>query len=81
MSKISISLEDELEEDLDSLVSNHPNLTKRNRSALINYLIRQEALKQKREAMLEAAATIDELNLGWDKEEEYCAIIDAEVSG
>ena len=81
MSKISISLEDELEQDLDSLVATHPKLTKRNRSALINYLVRQEALKQKRKAMLEAAATIDELNLGWDEEEEYCAIIDAEVSG
>ncbi len=81
MSKISISLEDGLEKDLDSLVLTHPDLAKRNRSALINYLIKQEALKQKRTAMLEAASAIDELNLGWSEEEEYCSIIDAEVSG
>lgn len=81
MSKISISLEDGLEQDLDNLVLNHPDLAKRNRSALINYLIKQEALKQKRTAMLEAASAIDELNLGWSEEEEYCSIIDAEVSG
>ncbi|MEM8832626.1 MAG: hypothetical protein AAGE96_25295 [Cyanobacteria bacterium P01_G01_bin.19] len=81
MSKISISLEKGLQKSLDDLVSNHPNLVKRNRSALINYLVRQEVAKQKRIAMLEAAKAIDELNLGWDEEEEYCAIVDAEVSG
>lgn len=81
MNKISISLENGLEQDLDTLVSTHPELSKRNRSALISHLIRQEAAKQKRLAMIKAAATIDELNLGWTEEEEYCAIADAEVSG
>jgi hypothetical protein len=31
--------------------------------------------------MLEAAAVVDNLNLGWSEEEQNCAIIDAEVSG
>ena len=81
MSKISISLEDGLEADLDSLVKTHPDLNKRNRSALINYLVKKEAQSRKRQEMIEAAVAIDELNLGWSEEEEYCAIIDAEVSG
>jgi len=81
VSKISVSLEKGLEQELDELVQSHPGLTKRNRSSLINYLIKQATLKQKRIAMVEAASAIDEMNLGWSEEEEFCSIIDAEVSG
>lgn len=81
MAKISIYLDDNLERDLDNLVQNNPNLIKRNRSELFNYLLKQEAIRQKRAEMLEAAAAVDDLNLGWSEEEQNCAIIDAEVSG
>ncbi len=81
MAKISIYLDDERLKELDNLVENSPYLVKRNRSSLFNYLIEQEAIKQRRQKMLEAAKAADELNLGWSTEEEFCAIIDAEVSG
>ena len=81
MAKISIYLDDERLKELDNLVENSPYLVKRNRSSLFNYLIEQEAIKQRRQKMLEAAKAADELNLGWSTEEENCAIIDAEVSG
>lgn len=81
MSKISISLEDRLKGDLDNLVKTHPNLDKRNRSALVNYLVKEEVKRRKKQEMIEAAAAVDELNIGWSEEEEYCAIIDAEVFG
>ena len=81
MAKISIYLDDERLKELDNLVENSPYLVKRNRSSLFNYLIEQEAIKQRRQKMLEAAKAVDELNLGWSEEEENCAIIDAEVSG
>lgn len=55
--------------------------TRSNQNALINYLVKQKVAKQKRIAMLEASKTVDELNLGWDDEEEYGAIIDTQVSG
>ncbi|MDJ0632838.1 MAG: hypothetical protein QNJ34_06570 [Xenococcaceae cyanobacterium MO_188.B29] len=81
MAKISIYLDDEQLKDLDDLIANSPNLSKRNRSAFFSYLLKQEVAKQKRAMMLEAAAAVDELNLGWSEEEQNCAIIDAEVSG
>ena len=81
MAKVSIYLDDELLEKLDILVENSEYLTKRNRSSLCSYLIEQEAAKQKRRQMLEAAQAVDELGLGWSEEEQDCAIIDEEVSG
>ncbi|MEM7762148.1 MAG: hypothetical protein AAF298_29130 [Cyanobacteria bacterium P01_A01_bin.40] len=81
MAKISIYLDDERLRELDELVKNSPYLVKRNRSSLFNYLIEQEAIKQRRKTMLEAAQVADELNLGWSSEEENCAVIDLEVSG
>lgn len=81
MAKISIYLDDNLEKDLDNLVQNNPNLIKRNRSELFNYLLKQETIRQRRAEMLEAAAAVDDLNLGWSEEEQNCAIIDAEASG
>lgn len=81
MAKISIYLDDYLEKDLDNLVQNNPNLVKRNRSELFNYLLKQEIMKQKRTVMLEAAAAVEDFNLGWSQEEQNCAIIDAEAFG
>ena len=81
MAKISVYIDDELLKELDNLVQNSQNIAKRSRSALCSYLIEQEAAKQKRQQMLEAARAVDELNLGWSEEEQNCAIIDAEASG
>jgi hypothetical protein len=81
MAKISIYLEDSQLKDLDDLVKNTTHLNKKNRSAMVGYLLQQETIKQKRKRMLEAATAVDKLNIGWSEEEEYCAIIDAEVSG
>ena len=81
MAKISIYLDEQRLKELDELVDNYPHLTKRSRSALCSYLVEQEAAKQKRQKMIEAAMAIDEMNLGWSEEEQKCAIIDAEVSG
>ena len=79
MRKISIFLEDGIEKDSDSLVLNHPDLVKRDRSALIHLLIKQEAFKQQRTAMFAAALAVDE-SKGWSEEEEYCSIVDEKVS-
>ena len=81
MAKISIHLDEERLKELDELVKNSPNVTKRNRSALCSYLIKCETAKLQRQQMLEAAKALDELDISWSKEEENCAIIDAEVSG
>lgn len=81
MAKISIYLDEQRLKELDELVDNYPHLTKRSRSALCSYLVEQEAAKQKRQKMIEAAIAVDDLNLGWSEEEQSCAIIDAEVSG
>ena len=81
MPKISIYLDEERLKDLESLVKSNPHLTKRNRSELVSYLVKQAAIEQKRSEMLEAAEAINELHLGWSEEEQNCAIIDAEVSG
>ena len=81
MAKISIHLDENRLEELDELVKNSPKLTKRNRSALCSYLIKQEAAKLQREQMLKALIALDELNIGWSEEEENCAITDVKVSG
>lgn len=81
MAKISIYLDDCKLEQIDQLVKTNPNLANPNRSALISYLIDQEIIRQTRLNMVEAAKVIDELDLGWTKEEEECAITDMEVSG
>ncbi|MGF1589988.1 MAG: CopG family ribbon-helix-helix protein [Pleurocapsa sp.] len=81
MAKISIYIDDKLLEELDGLVKNSKYINKRSRSALCSYLIEQEVVRQQRQKMLEAAQTLDKLGLGWSKEEQNCAIIDAEVSG
>ncbi len=81
MAKISIYLDDCKLEQIDQLVKTNPNLANPNRSELISYLIDQEIIRQTRLNMVEAAKVIDELDLGWTKEEEECAITDMEVSG
>lgn len=81
MAKVSIYIDDELLNKLDSLVATSKHITKRNRSALCSYLIEQEVAKQKRKKMLEAAQAVDKLDLGWSEDEENCSITDAEVFG
>jgi predicted transcriptional regulator len=81
MAKVSIYIDDELLAQLDSLVASSEHITKRNRSNLCSYLIKQEVAKQKRQQMLLAAQALDDLGLGWSEEEQNCTIIDGEVSG
>ena len=81
MAKISIYLDERRLKQIDQLLNNTPNLANRSRSALISHLINQEIIRQTRLNMVEAAKVIDELDLGWTREEEECAITDMEVSG
>ncbi|WP_036485687.1 hypothetical protein [Myxosarcina sp. GI1] len=81
MAKISIYLDELKLKHLDDLVDSNPHLTKRSRSSLLGYLIEQEVAKETKRKMIEAAQTIDELDLGWNEDEEECAIIDLKVSG
>lgn len=81
MAKISIYLDDSKLKHLDNLVNTNPHLTNRSRSALLGYLIEQEMARETKRKMVEAAQTIDELDLGWSENEEECAIIDLEVFG
>ena len=79
MPKISIYLDEQKLEEIKHLVNAHPHLT--NRSALISFLIEQEIARESKHQMVEAAREIDGLNLGWNSEEQECAIIDLEASG
>ncbi|MDJ0648420.1 MAG: hypothetical protein QNJ60_06900 [Xenococcaceae cyanobacterium MO_188.B19] len=81
MAKISIYLDERRLEQIDRLIETSPNLTNRSRSALISHLIDQEITRQTKLRMVEAAKLVDELDLGWTKEEEECVIIDKEVCG
>ncbi|MDJ0903750.1 MAG: hypothetical protein QNJ55_33670 [Xenococcus sp. MO_188.B8] len=81
MAKIYIYLDDCKLKQIDQLLNTTPNLANRSRSALISHLIDQEIIRQTRLNMVEAAKVIDELDLGWTREEEECAITDMEVSG
>ncbi len=73
MAKISISLPDHLLNYLDTKVEN--------RSAFIEALIRQWQRQQEDEALAEACALVDEMNLGWDSEWQHQAILDWEAPG
>jgi Arc/MetJ-type ribon-helix-helix transcriptional regulator len=73
MTKISISLPDELVNYLDSRVSN--------RSALIEVLLKQWRSQQEETALAEACTLVDELELGWDSQWQTAAITDWEASG
>lgn len=79
MPKISIYLDERKLKQIEHLVNSHSQLT--NRSALISFLIEQEIARENKRQMVEAAKEIDELDLGWNSEEQECAIIDLEVSG
>lgn len=79
MAKISIYLDESKLEQIDRLIASSAGIT--NRSALISHLIEKEIIAQTKSKMLEGAKLLDELDLGWTKEEEECAIIDKEVSG
>ncbi|NJP22372.1 MAG: hypothetical protein HC763_28935 [Hydrococcus sp. CRU_1_1] len=73
MTKISISLPDELVNYLDSRVDN--------RSALIEDLLKQWRSQQEEMALADACELVDELELGWDTEWQTAAITDLEQSG
>jgi antitoxin ParD1/3/4 len=73
MAKVSISLPDELLNYLDSCVEN--------RSALIESLLKQWRQQQEDEALAQACALVDELDLGWDDQWQQQAIMDWEASG
>ncbi len=73
MAKISISLPDHLLTYLDRKVDN--------RSALIESLIEQWRRQQEDEALAQAGALVDGLDLGWDSEWQNKAITDWEASG
>jgi metal-responsive CopG/Arc/MetJ family transcriptional regulator len=73
MAKISISLPDDLLRYIDSKVSN--------RSALLESLVRQWRSQQQDEALAEACALVDQLELGWDEECQTAMTTDWEVSG
>lgn len=73
MAKISISLPDHLLTYLDQKVDN--------RSALIEFLLEQWQRQQEDEALAQACALVDELDLGWDDEWQDRAITDWEASG
>lgn len=73
MAKISISLPDHLLTYLDQKVDNC--------SALIEFLIEQWRRQQEDEALAQACALVDELDLGWDDEWQDKAITDWKASG
>jgi antitoxin ParD1/3/4 len=73
MTKISISISDELLSFVDQKVSN--------RSALIEELLEKWRIQQQDEELANACQTIDELELGWTEEWEQAAITDWEASG
>ena len=73
MAKISISLPDDLLNYLDQKVEN--------RSALIESLLQQWQRQQEDQALAQACALVDELDLGWDSEWQDAAITDWEASG
>ncbi len=73
MTKISISLPDELLTYIDQKVEN--------RSALIESLLQQWQQQQEDAALAVACSLVDELELGWDSEWQNAAITDWEASG
>ena len=90
MSNISIYLTEEQQQKLDILTkrglvqdlsTNKNTSVERSRSALIGMLIDQEISKLEEAEMIADAVEIDNLNLGWNDEEEICQAIDMEVFG
>lgn len=73
MTKISVSLPDELVNYIDERIDN--------RSALIEQLLRQWQQQQQDIALAEACMAIDELELGWEPLWQDAAITDWEASG
>jgi Arc/MetJ-type ribon-helix-helix transcriptional regulator len=68
MAKISISLPAELVTYMDNKVEN--------RSALIEVLLKEWQRRQEDEALAQACALVDELDLGWDNEWQNAGITD-----
>lgn len=73
MTKISISIPDDLLTYIDQKVEN--------RSALIESLLQQWRRQQEDAALAQACRLVDELGLGWDEEWQTLAIMDWEASG
>ena len=73
MAKVSISIPDDLLIYIDQNVDN--------RSALIEALARQWKRQQEDQALAEACALVDQLDLGWDESCQNAMITDWEVSG
>ncbi|MFH7030578.1 MAG: ribbon-helix-helix domain-containing protein [Heteroscytonema crispum UTEX LB 1556] len=73
MTKISISLPDELVTYIDQKVEN--------RSALIENLLEKWRQQQEDAALAVACCVVDELKLGWGSEWQKAAITDWEASG
>jgi antitoxin ParD1/3/4 len=73
MTKISISLPDELINYLDQKVED--------KSIFIASILQQWRQQQEAEELAQACLAVDELELGWTQEWQTAAIIDLEASG
>jgi Arc/MetJ-type ribon-helix-helix transcriptional regulator len=73
MAKVSISIPDDLLAYIDQKVDN--------RSALVESLVKLWQEQQEDQALADACAIVDKLNLGWDESCQSAMITDWEVSG
>jgi hypothetical protein len=82
MPNISIYLTEEQQQKLDILIDKEQQAgEKNNRSTVISSLIEQAIIRSELADMIADAVEVDRLNLGWNKEEQKCQIIDTEQSG
>lgn len=83
MSNVSIYLTEQQKQMLKILLVKQGQRTKEriNRSTLIGNLIEREIERLELAEMIADAAEIDNLNLGWNEEEESCQITDMEAFG
>ena len=83
MSNVSIYLTEQQKQMLKILLIKQGQRTKEriNRSTLIGNLIEREIERLELAEMIADAAEIDNLNLGWNEEEQSCQITDMEVFG
>ena len=83
MSNVSIYLTEQQKQMLKILLIKQGQRTKEriNRSTLIGNLIEREIERLELAEMIADAAEIDNLNLGWNEEEQSCQITDMEAFG